>query len=64
MNIEMLIFCVISFAVSLLLLIAVIREAKDDPTAAGIAVYGGGLCFVSCIISGLGIINFIIERLA
>lgn len=64
MNIGLLIFCVICFAISLLSLIAGIREVKDDPTAAGIAVYGGGLCFVSCIISGLGIINFIIERLA
>lgn len=62
MNIGLLIFCVIGFAFSLYVLIAVMREVKDDPTAVGIAIYGGGLCFISCIMCGLGIINFIIER--
>ena len=56
MNIGLFIFCVIGFAFSLFSLITVIREAKDDPTAAGIAVYIGGISFVSCVMCGLGII--------
>lgn len=61
MSIGFLIFCVLGFSFSLWMLIAVMREAKEDPTAAGIAVYGGSLCLFSCILCGLGIISFIIE---
>lgn len=63
MNIGLFIFCILGFAFSLFTLISVIREAENDPTAAGLAVYIGGLSFVSCIMCILGIINFIIECL-
>lgn len=63
MNIGLFIFCVIGFVFSLFSLITVIREAKNDPTAAGLAVYIGGISFVSCIMCILGAITFIIECL-
>ena len=62
MSLGLFIFCVLGFSLGLLMLIAVVREVKEDPTAAGIAVYGGGLCLFLCALCGLGIISFIIER--
>lgn len=64
MSVVLLIFFVLVFAFSIYVLRKVMKEAKKDPTAAGLAVYFGGLALFACGMCGFGIIVFILARVA
>ncbi len=64
MSVIWLIFFVLGFSFNIYVLREVVKEAKKDPTAAGLAVYFGGLALVACGMCGFGIILFILERVA
>ena len=57
----LLIVSIPSFLFSLCMLIMLVKVAKEDPSALGLAVYGGGVCLAICGMSIFGIISFIIN---
>ena len=52
---------ILCFLFSLCMLIMFAKVAKEDPSAAGLVVYGGGVCVAMLGMSIFGIISFIIN---